>query len=126
MQPKPPEGPEDIARQLALHIDSLRGAGVEWAPGALPADATPSRPTPGAVKPVSPNAPAPLPVLQTVIVAGAPIPEASPGSVGSRLQQLEALRRQVAECVRCPQLAATRTQTVFGVGPLDPDLCFVG
>jgi DNA polymerase len=36
------------------------------------------------------------------------------------------LAERVAGCERCPELAATRTQTVFGVGPLDAPLCFVG
>ena len=31
-----------------------------------------------------------------------------------------------AGCTRCKELAATRTQTVFGVGRIDPDLCFIG
>src|SRR5262249_7111968 len=33
---------------------------------------------------------------------------------------------RVAQCTRCPDLAATRTQTVFGVGNVDAELCFVG
>ena len=35
------------------------------------------------------------------------------------------LRQEVARCVKCPELASTRTQTVFGIGPLDPELCLV-
>src|SRR5207302_6733477 len=27
---------------------------------------------------------------------------------------------------RCAELAVSRRQTVFGVGPLDPELCFLG
>jgi DNA polymerase len=46
--------------------------------------------------------------------------------VEERRRALEALAQRVAVCTRCPALASTRTQTVFGVGPLDPDLCFVG
>ena len=47
-------------------------------------------------------------------------------SVEERLQALNALKGRVAKCMKCPQLASTRTQTVFGVGKLDPDVCFVG
>jgi uracil-DNA glycosylase family 4 len=43
-----------------------------------------------------------------------------------RRQELEALAGQVAGCTRCPSLARSRSRTVFGVGPLDPDICFVG
>lgn len=95
--------PDDLVRQLSQHLDSLWRAGVEWAPTAPAADETP-RP-----------AAAPLPVVPTSLPAA-----------DDRLGRLAALRQQVAACVRCPQLAATRTQTVFGVGPLDAELCFVG
>src|SRR5205823_10694212 len=33
---------------------------------------------------------------------------------------------RVSGCTRCSELCSTRTQTVFGVGPVDPELCFVG
>ena len=39
---------------------------------------------------------------------------------------LEVLASEVAACSKCPELYATRTQTVFGVGKLNPELCFVG
>jgi uracil-DNA glycosylase family 4 len=43
-----------------------------------------------------------------------------------REQELAALADQVGRCTRCPPLARSRSRTVFGVGPLDPDICFVG
>lgn len=43
-----------------------------------------------------------------------------------RLRVLTDLRGQVAACTRCPELVANRTQTVFGVGRLEPRLCFLG
>jgi DNA polymerase len=36
------------------------------------------------------------------------------------------LRARAMQCVRCPNLAAARTQVVFGVGNIDADLMFVG
>lgn len=39
---------------------------------------------------------------------------------------LEVLQQQVAGCTRCNELAATRTQTVFGVGDPSARLCFLG
>lgn len=39
---------------------------------------------------------------------------------------LEIIRCEVAACTRCPQLARTRTQTVFGVGNPHTRLVFVG
>jgi DNA polymerase len=43
-----------------------------------------------------------------------------------RRVELDQLAQRVAQCVRCRGLAVSRKQTVFGVGPLDPQLCFVG
>ena len=39
---------------------------------------------------------------------------------------LEPIRARVAVCVKCPHLARTRTQTVFGVGNPDAELMFIG
>ena len=39
---------------------------------------------------------------------------------------LAPLREQVRVCTKCPHLAASRTQTVFGVGNADADLMFIG
>lgn len=39
---------------------------------------------------------------------------------------LEILQQRVAGCTRCNELAATRTQTVFGVGNPKARLCFLG
>ena len=44
----------------------------------------------------------------------------------SRLVQLDIVRQEVAACVKCPNLAAARTQTVFGVGNPHARLCFIG
>jgi DNA polymerase len=43
-----------------------------------------------------------------------------------RRRELEVLAERVAGCTRCAELAVTRTQTVFGVGPVGAELCFVG
>jgi len=39
---------------------------------------------------------------------------------------LEPIRARVAVCSKCPHLARTRTQTVFGVGNPDAELMFIG
>ena len=125
MSEKPPP---DVARQLAQHLESLRNAGVEFVPGATPAEPKPAAPAPPrrlSAPTALPTVTAP-PAIQTGLFATAPI-ESPPLTDGEqRLQALADLARQVGQCVRCPQLASTRTQTVFGVGPLDPDVCFVG
>ncbi len=44
----------------------------------------------------------------------------------AKLETLEQLRQQVASCCLCPELARTRTQTVFGVGNVNARLLFLG
>ena len=39
---------------------------------------------------------------------------------------LAAIQTRVTVCVKCPHLARTRTQTVFGVGSPDAELMFIG
>lgn len=43
-----------------------------------------------------------------------------------RRLELTQLAEVIAKCDRCGELCSTRTQTVFGVGPLDVEVCFVG
>ncbi len=97
------ETPMDVTAHVRRHLESLRAAGVEW------------------LSTVGP----PL-VLAETPAAAVPdaAPEASP--VVDRRRELEMLAEVVSGCTRCKELAATRTQTVFGVGRIDPDVCFVG
>jgi uracil-DNA glycosylase len=43
-----------------------------------------------------------------------------------RREELKAVYAQARSCMKCPQLASTRTQVVFGSGNADADLMFVG
>ncbi len=43
-----------------------------------------------------------------------------------RRAELAVIQAEVAGCTRCTELAATRTQTVFGVGEIAPRLVFLG
>jgi DNA polymerase len=52
--------------------------------------------------------------------------ETPPVPAADRPADLSALAAQVAVCRKCPQLADTRTQTVFGVGSPTTRLMFVG
>ena len=54
------------------------------------------------------------------------IPLPNDSSPNDRLSRLAPLRDRVAGCLRCPHLAASRTQTVFGVGNVDADIMFIG
>jgi uracil-DNA glycosylase family 4 len=53
-------------------------------------------------------------------------PAAARGGDRDAARSLAILRQEVADCTRCVELAGTRTQTVFGSGPADARLCFVG
>jgi DNA polymerase len=53
---------------------------------------------------------------------------ASPSEQGTagKAALLAAIQTRVAVCLKCPHLARTRTQTVFGVGNPDAELMFIG
>jgi DNA polymerase len=51
---------------------------------------------------------------------------AARAQVGDKAALLAPIQARVAVCVKCPHLAATRTQTVFGVGNPDAELMFIG
>jgi len=91
----------DPIRQVRRHLSALQAAGIEYVPNLKLSD----------------NASLPALFVEETLVQAAP---------ESRLQRIELLAAEVAACVRCPELASTRTQTVFGVGPLSPEVCFVG
>ena len=96
------------ARAVRQRLESLARAGV----GQLPRGG--SRPGLAGPTPAAQAAPA-------ADVRSAP----SPGAA-ARVASLEVLRGEVAGCTRCAELAAGRTQTVFGVGRPDARLVFFG
>jgi len=86
------------ARALRQRLESLAGAGVT------------SLPTPG----------------RSAAVGAPPPTTMAPPAVDDRSNGLAILRQMVVGCTRCTELAATRTQTVFGVGAPSARLCFLG
>ena len=81
----------------------------------------------GDTKPRSPDSPpiaannaAHRPVLRSGDY-GDPIVEA-----GDRRRALATIASEVAGCQRCPELCSNRTQTVFGAGPADAKIVFLG
>ncbi|MFM9026127.1 MAG: uracil-DNA glycosylase [Planctomycetaceae bacterium] len=93
-------------RALKQRLESLAEAGVTSLP----------RPTRGAaVAGTQPEAEPPRPSVTPVAPAAT-----------DRIQALGLLHQQVAGCTRCAELAATRTQTVFGAGNPAARLCFFG
>jgi DNA polymerase len=47
-------------------------------------------------------------------------------SPDQRRERLRRLAEEVSRCSKCAELARGRTKTVFGVGPIDAELCVVG
>ncbi len=43
-----------------------------------------------------------------------------------KIEQLASVQSRVRACTKCPNLASTRTQTVFGVGNPDAEIMFIG
>jgi uracil-DNA glycosylase family 4 len=112
-----------IRQALCQHLESLQAAGVRQLPkarrGAVPA------PTPNIVT----DEPAPAAAKRRaahpddVLVQNA---DDEPAAAISTAPTLYVLQQEVAACTLCGELAATRTQTVYGVGNPRARLCFLG
>ncbi len=128
-----------LKRSLAQHLLSLSHAGVTHLPQTEgKCDLSPFLNTPSATtKGTLPAAPSPQksaaapkrtpsPAEPTPALFSAPPAERCTLSRSEREHQLGELATQVAACTRCQELAATRTQTVFGVGNPEAKILFLG
>ncbi len=138
-----------VAVSLAAPANTAATRGTQTATPPRPtAPNTPSPTAPASPKPIAPrpSQPAPAPVTRPEPVEP-PMPRAKksdfapaisatsalpmltaqpPLPSDQRGPALEIIRHEVAGCIRCPQLASTRMQTVFGTGDADAKICFVG
>jgi uracil-DNA glycosylase family 4 len=106
---QPDAAPVDLARQVRQHLDSIRAAGVVWLP----------------------SQPLVVESETTIETSGQPLPSAGDepaarNEAEERRHELGVLAERVSTCRRCAELVVSRSRTVFGVGPVDPELCFVG
>ena len=131
------DGPrEELIRQARRRLESLALDGVDRVPEGL-APAPVSRPRaagpPQAVEPpkapapatAPPPRPSPPPIVATSLfdepgLVDPPLP------VAERAAALAELAAVVSTCVRCPLLAESRIQTVFGEGDPSARLMFIG
>lgn len=131
-------------RSGLTHIKHIEPAPVvaapaEVVPPAVPESKTPLRirpaepETPPERTPVSPPEPAVEHVVEPVVETADPRKEMSvPRTTKSRLSkadrqaQLDIVAGEVSQCRQCPELAETRTQTVFGVGNPSAKIMFIG
>jgi uracil-DNA glycosylase family 4 len=134
------------------HLQELKARGVQFVPVAAETLAALSQPRRGApprshaVKPVSAPQPAlpdsrpaptaekpaePKPVLEQTLSLSLPgeEPAAAPAAALSPEAKAAAfaeLRQRAMACVKCPHLASSRKNVVFGVGSLDAEVMFIG
>ncbi len=112
---------EHSVRAVLQRLESLRRAGV-----------THLRKAPAGAEPGA--APAALPaasIPESSSLPREPMPSKSAQKAKSpaaafRVEALAEVERRVAGCTRCAELAASRTQTVFGVGNPNARLVFLG
>jgi uracil-DNA glycosylase len=76
--------------------------------------------------PVSKPVAAPRKAIPAQIVTLAPVAPPTIGSSSEKIVAFAALRERALACVKCPHLAASRKNVVFGVGSIDAELMFVG
>jgi DNA polymerase len=98
------EGPVNLRLQVRWHLESLQAAGVLFVPGGVP-----------------------LPLVVRTESAPSPVqPEPPADPLEVRRRELATLAAEVAKCDRCSELFSTRMNPVFGAGPVDAEVAFVG
>lgn len=121
-----PISSDELARHIRHHLQSWQMAGLQWLP------------RPSASNPIAEKS-APTVSLRNRNMVNdlqsgsdhsedllAPITAMPELSMEDRVQSLELLAKEVKQCAKCPELCSTRTQTVFGEGPFDAEICFIG
>jgi uracil-DNA glycosylase len=108
------------------HLETLKEHGTRFvtvSPENLAAlKQMPSAQRTGSISPPIQSRPvitAPIPVAKPVVVN-------KPASDPAKNAAFEELRSRAMVCVKCPHLAASRKNVVFGVGNIDSPLMFVG
>lgn len=109
-------GPGKGNRHLRWRLEALRAAGVEWVERNQVKRRQTQRQSPSVHPELSPCG-----LFELPLDAG---PRLTPEEKRRALQLLE--ETEVRHCTRCPVLVRNRTQTVFGVGDPNAELCFVG
>jgi len=131
-------------RHVTVSSETLAALTRSPKPTALPARAslsydapattvTPARPAPAPAPPplrkpvfTRPAATATKPAQSLVLPDPLPAPTLPPLDAAARAAAFATLREQALACVKCANLASSRTTVVFGVGDMEADLMFVG
>ena len=112
------------------HLESLKARGVRnvaVSPETLRALALPAKSVPFQISSIQPAAPVPPPAIKNDPPIVVPPPKSREQKTGdSKLKTFQELRERALACVKCPHLASSRKNVVFGVGNIDAELMFVG
>jgi uracil-DNA glycosylase len=112
------------------HLEDLKAHGVRHvavAPETLRALAQPPAAKPQISNPKSQiDKTAPPPQELSLALPGETVPVAAPLDPQAKAAAFAALRERALACVKCPHLASSRKNVVFGVGGIDAQLMFVG
>lgn len=133
---QPVQQTEQVAAS-APHLGPVGGSGGHSAAAAssrtAPVEPAPNVASPGSLPPASREIPASTgsrsaaargpvgPILDAVTNYSLPILDED-----ARISTLQQTAIEVSGCTRCPELAYTRKQTVFGEGTVRPRVCFFG
>jgi uracil-DNA glycosylase family 4 len=134
-------GYDQLLEATIQHLEDLKGRGVRHVavtPETLRALAQPVKISAPAAK--APAAPAPTPVpakIPTPVTSPVETPVAAKilseatamppkQSTKNKSAAMADLRERALACIKCPHLASSRKNVVFGVGSIDAQLMFVG
>lgn len=111
----------ELHKQIKTHLEYLRISGIEWL------ENNNNFTTQTSVPIVHHNLPlVTMAGTQNVVVTPPSLVIPALHSLEKKTLLLQQLKDEVGSCVKCPQLAQTRKNTVFGIGKIEPDICFVG
>jgi uracil-DNA glycosylase family 4 len=120
-----PDAYTELLDATIRHLEMLKDRGVKHvtvSPEKLAALANMPR---GASSPAS-VAQTPQPRIAATAAVASAAPVARPPTDPAKLAAFADLRARALACVKCPNLASSRKNVVFGVGSVDTELMFVG
>lgn len=126
-----PEPFDQLLEATLEHLHALKEQGERYvavSPETQTALRSPNVPRPERLATHNPTAspPSPTPALAketATITGGEP---AAPLSHEAKAQAMAELRERAMQCVKCPNLASSRKNVVFGVGNINAEIMFVG
>ena len=113
--------PQKIDPRLRRHLQSLKRAGLEYVSAsrlAVPLDEL--------LAETQASAPPTESVPTTLFNDPKPAAKPPTAAASDKDEALAILAAEVAQCVRCPELVASRSRTVFSDGGSHAEICFVG